>query len=103
MAEFSKHATILHHIHVLVIGSLMDTPDFFLFRARTPEPQQPTPDFYLFSAQTTLVNSIFVSIAEAVRRPSCLYVHLPSLSLPLNCVLFPDLLLPTLIRQQIPY
>jgi hypothetical protein len=33
MAEFSKHATILHHIHVLVIGSLMDAPDFFLFPA----------------------------------------------------------------------
>jgi hypothetical protein len=35
MAEVSKHATMLHHIHVLVIGSLMDAPDFFLFPAQT--------------------------------------------------------------------
>jgi hypothetical protein len=62
-----------------------------------------TPDFFSFLAQTTAVYSILVSFAEAVHRPSCLYVHLPGLSLPLNCVLFPDLLPPTLIRHQIPY
>jgi hypothetical protein len=54
------------------------------------KPQQVTPNFSLFSTQTSATHSIFVYFAKAVHWPSYLYVHLLGLTLPLNCVLFPD-------------
>jgi hypothetical protein len=67
MAEFSNHTTMLHHIHVLVIGSLLDAPDFFLFPAKL---QQPTPDFSLFPAQTTSVHSSSFPLPKQCAGPA---------------------------------